>query len=810
MKELLQKIEKRMDDFTVKKKLYILYIFCVLLPLIITDSVVFLIIRNSEMEKQKHDMTNIANAVSYNISSVVNNAGEMAKTIYTSRYIDDFLSRKYDTSAQYIMEYQEFFKDTLLENLLGMNQIVFTMYTNNDTIVKGGKVGNIEDLKETQAYQKLNQSGETKGFFFVYDKNRSGTAEERKVVFLQKLDFFSGDQEKMLQLEFDYGNMMRTLQKMNFDNEVLICEENQIVLSNTKHGSTGSDFEELDDKIKKGYHQTVNLYGTELEVYVRRTGENAIANIAHDLPSILLLILINAILPFFFVHILNHSFTKRITELNEVFKSVDSEQLVPMRHEGGKDEIGSMIRSYNRMAARTNELIQTVYKNKLVEQEDLKETQAYQKLNQSGETKGFFFVYDKNRSGTAEERKVVFLQKLDFFSGDQEKMLQLEFDYGNMMRTLQKMNFDNEVLICEENQIVLSNTKHGSTGSDFEELDDKIKKGYHQTVNLYGTELEVYVRRTGENAIANIAHDLPSILLLILINAILPFFFVHILNHSFTKRITELNEVFKSVDSEQLVPMRHEGGKDEIGSMIRSYNRMAARTNELIQTVYKNKLVEQEMLVSRKNAELLALHSQINPHFLFNALESIRMHSILKNENETADMVEKLAVMQRQYVEWGEDSVTIEQEVEFVKAYLALQKYRFGERLSYQIEIDEECRKRKVPKLTLVTFVENACVHGIESKASPGWIFVRVYEQNELICMEIEDTGNGMEEGKRQELLENMRNADIEMLKKKGRVGIVNACLRLKMVSENKVKIDLDGEEGVGTLITIWMPLEYM
>lgn len=480
MKELLQKIEKRMDDFTVKKKLYILYIFCVLLPLIITDSVVFLIIRNSEMEKQKHDMTNIANAVSYNISSVVNNAGEMAKTIYTSRYIDDFLSRKYDTSAQYIMEYQEFFKDTLLENLLGMNQIV------------------------------------------------------------------------------------------------------------------------------------------------------------------------------------------------------------------------------------------------------------------------------------------------------------------------------------------LSNTKHGSTGSDFEELDDKIKKGYHQTVNLYGTELEVYVRRTGENAIANIAHNLPSILLLILINAILPFFFVHILNHSFTKRITELNEVFKSVDSEQLVPMRHEGGKDEIGSMVRSYNRMAARTNELIQTVYKNKLVEQEMLVSRKNAELLALHSQINPHFLFNALESIRMHSILKNENETADMVEKLAVMQRQYVEWGEDSVTIEQEVEFVKAYLALQKYRFGERLSYQIEIDEECRKRKVPKLTLVTFVENACVHGIESKASPGWIFVRVYEQNELICMEIEDTGNGMEEGKRQELLENMRNADIEMLKKKGRVGIVNACLRLKMVSENKVKIDLDGEEGVGTLITIWMPLEYM
>ena len=582
MKELLQKIEKRMDDFTVKKKLYILYIFCVLLPLIITDSVVFLIIRNSEMEKQKHDMTNIANAVSYNISSVVNNAGEMAKTIYTSRYIDDFLSRKYDTSAQYIMEYQEFFKDTLLENLLGMNQIVFTMYTNNDTIVKGGKVGNIEDLKETQAYQKLNQSGETKGFFFVYDKNRSGTAEERKVVFLQKLDFFSGDQEKMLQLEFDYGNMMRTLQKMNFDNEVLICEENQIVLSNTKHGSTGSDFEELDDKIKKGYHQTVNLYGTELEVYVRRTGENAIANIAHNLPSILLLILINAILPFFFVHILNHSFTKRITELNEVFKSVDSEQLVPMRHEGGKDEIGSMVRSYNRMAARTN---------------------------------------------------------------------------------------------------------------------------------------------------------------------------------------------------------------------------------ELIQTVYKNKLVEQEMLVSRKNAELLALHSQINPHFLFNALESIRMHSLLKNEYETADMVEKLALMQRQYVEWGNDSVEIRREMEFVRAYLGLQKYRFGERLSYSLEVEEDCLDIKIPKMTVVTFVENACVHGIEAKTAPGWIFVRICQKQKALYLEVEDTGCGMDASQMQELKERMLNASIDMLKDGGRVGIINACLRLKMVFGEQVAFDIEGEQGVGTTVSIRMPL---
>ena len=147
-------------------------------------------------------------------------------------------------------------------------------------------------------------------------------------------------------------------------------------------------------------------------------------------------------------------------------------------------------------------------------------------------------------------------------------------------------------------------------------------------------------------------------------------------NRSFTQRISELSKVFETVGGEHLVPISYVRGKDEIGSLMRNYNRMVARTNELIQIVYKNKIKEQEMLVERQNAELLALHSQINPHFLFNALESIRMHSLLKNEYETADMVEKLALMQRQYVEWGNDSVEIRREMEFVRAYLGLQKHR--------------------------------------------------------------------------------------------------------------------------------------
>ena len=105
-----------------------------------------------------------------------------------------------------------------------------------------------------------------------------------------------------------------------------------------------------------------------------------------------------------------------------------------------------------------------------------------------------------------------------------------------------------------------------------------------------------------------------------------------------------------------------------------NYNRMADRMNSLIDTAYRCRLKEQKMDIARQNAELMALYSQINPHFLFNALESIRMHSILKKEEETANMIQKLAIMVRQNVDWSSDSNTIKRELAFVEAYLSLQK----------------------------------------------------------------------------------------------------------------------------------------
>ena len=282
---------------------------------------------------------------------------------------------------------------------------------------------------------------------------------------------------------------------------------------------------------------------------------------------------------------------------------------------------------------------------------------------------------------------------------------------------------------------------------------------------------------------------------------------LNLLENSITSRLFRLEKVFNQIDSDVLIKISGPSGQDEIGSLMDNYNRMADRMNSLIDTAYRCRLKEQKMDIARQNAELMALYSQINPHFLFNALESIRMHSILKKEEETADMIQKLAIMVRQNVDWSSDSNTIKRELAFVEAYLSLQKYRFGERLSYQINAQEDCQNILVPKLTITTFVENACVHGIEAKSFPGWIFVRVYTENDALCMEIEDTGGGMDEAEVERIQDRMRNASLKMLKEKGRVGMVNTCLRIRMMTEDTAQFSVESEPGIGTLVSIRFPL---
>ncbi len=385
------------------------------------------------------------------------------------------------------------------------------------------------------------------------------------------------------------------------------------------------------------------------------------------------------------------------------------------------------------------------------------DTDWYKYMHEKELRRGLYFG-ERARTDINSRRAVYYFQRLNYYDRKSKNILLIEIDYSKCTEILTNLNYENKAYICDDSRVLLSNEPYSNRSKGYRPISDLSNIAYSEDILVYDMDLTINIEGSkSSNIFQRLKNSWYQVVLLALMNILLPLF-----------------------------------------------------VSDLMHNEFENKIREQDMMVARKNAELLALHSQINPHFLFNALESIRMHSLLKEEMETSKMVEHLAKLQRQYTEWHDDIIEIDKEIEFVDAYLQLQKYRFGDRLSFEIDVEEDCKEYAIPKLTLVTFVENACVHGIESKTTPGWIFVRISTDDEIMTMEIEDTGGGMDEEEAATLLEKMRNASMDMLKEKTRVGVVNACVRLKMMTEDTVTFDLDSEYGTGTLIQIKMPLKYL
>ena len=436
-------------------------------------------------------------------------------------------------------------------------------------------------------------------------------------------------------------------------------------------------------------------------------------------------------------------------------------------------------------------------------------TPWYEELEKSGKEVVVFSDY--TNTGLSAQRVISLVRRMDYYQkGKGKSALKLDLDYSGIAGTIANAKYSAVLYVCDGDRILFSNDGRGGLQVPFERMksEDIRNAGVHKTMKTYGKTWDIYVMTPEMNSMDIIVANLPLIACLLCVNVLLPFMLMWLINQSFTQRIREMDAVFGNVEGDELQQLPEVRGRDEISVLMASYNRMSKRINELIQTVYKDRLKSQEIDIARQKAELLALHSQINPHFLFNALDSIRMHSLIKKEYETADMVQKLALMERQNVEWGNDFVRIREEIKFIEAYLELQKYRFGAKLTYEINVDEECNDYWLPKLTLVTFVENACVHGMESKTSSSWIFVRIYIEENILVMEVEDTGSGMTEDKCRQLVEEMTNVRIEMLKENSHVGILNAALRLKLATDDRVQFEVDSEIGAGTIVTISIPLE--
>ena len=293
-------------------------------------------------------------------------------------------------------------------------------------------------------------------------------------------------------------------------------------------------------------------------------------------------------------------------------------------------------------------------------------------------------------------------------------------------------------------------------------------------------------------------------------NVAMPTLLIYFVGISISKRLSIVATYMDKVKKEQFEEIRLKEAEDEIGKLILSYNLMIRKIKNLIEVVFKGNAEKQSLELSKKQAELKAVQSQVNPHFMFNTLETIRMRSLLKGENETADIIGEMAILFRKSMSWGADCITIEEELNFVAKYIKIQKYRFGDKIKFYHYIMQGCEKYMVPKLAIGTFIENACIHGIETTVRDGVISLTVTKNKDFLFIEISDNGIGFEKEKLDQLLWKLEHADHKMLNESISTGILNAFLRLKMYCDGNIVFDIDSKYERGTDITIQIPLNYV
>lgn len=219
----------------------------------------------------------------------------------------------------------------------------------------------------------------------------------------------------------------------------------------------------------------------------------------------------------------------------------------------------------------------------------------------------------------------------------------------------------------------------------------------------------------------------------------------------------------------------YDAAQDEIGELSRTFHKMVERINLLIREGYEKELGIKNLIIEKREAELRALHSQINPHFLFNTMDSIRMHLLKKEDRETAEIIGNFAKLFRRSLDWSSNMIPLQQEMEFVETYLKI--LRFRRKLSYTLEIDSRLMRVQLPKFTLQPLVENAIQHGIERLKAAGSIRITGVIDGDSAVLTVIDNGRGLQP---EELDALLRYLDSEHVQEGGaRIGLINVKRRL-------------------------------
>ncbi len=297
-------------------------------------------------------------------------------------------------------------------------------------------------------------------------------------------------------------------------------------------------------------------------------------------------------------------------------------------------------------------------------------------------------------------------------------------------------------------------------------------------------------------------HDLKSkknttlfvITLLIAVSLLLVF----LVSSQIVRPLKKLASLMKYAENGDFNIKINVSSKDEIGTLAQSFNSMTSKINSLIHEVYVEQIRQSEL-------ELQMLQSQINPHFIYNTLESISMMATIHDDDTTSDMAANLGSILRYGINKTKEEVTVKEELDNLEKYIYLQDIRFHTVYTITLHVDPELYSIHIIKLILQPVVENAIYHGMKDIRSGGRIIITGYKRDtNLLIFEIEDNGKGMTG----QLLQDLNDYINDKNNSFSSIGLRNVNKRIKIKYGDEFGLEIQSEPNSGTKVIVRLPIE--
>lgn len=351
-----------------------------------------------------------------------------------------------------------------------------------------------------------------------------------------------------------------------------------------------------------------------------------------------------------------------------------------------------------------------------------------------------------------------------------------------------------DVYVRNRENIIVFSTDHDLLGKPYDASLEQNAEVTRKRISTSGMELISVVPM---NLLRSETARMIFVMLLVLIPAMLLVSgFVMIINRQYRRRLNSLSDAMKNYTANGSQLPVHIHSHDELSELADQFNEMCQRLDQQIKLNYQAEL-------GRKTAELNAMQAQINPHFLFNTIETIRMRAVEDGNSRVSEMLLQLGQLFHWIIQMDQRIVYLEDEIDYNEAYLELQKLRYDDSFEYEFRIPNDVLYLGIPKFTLQPIIENAIRHGFWENTIPGLITISAEQKHDRLYLYVADNGTGMTPQRLEQLQSHILNA--AALPGFG-IGIRNVHKRIQLLFGGEYGVSVESQQGHGTTVTITLP----